>query len=208
MNKCKGCDLNQVEKVEHDNACLVKKSRRNTNIAFDAKLVENDHSSDHDCHFVIPLSYLAKVTINKRRKMGATNEEANEQQFKSIIVHTLEKELIESSLESSEVTQELCTIRQELASQKSICFYTDGSLLNGEEDPEKRRMGLGWVAIKSEKEKAPRQELAEFKGAIRDWSSSTRAELAAIWSALLVAPRKAAVTICTDSAAAIQTIRA
>src|SRR5260363_217469 len=69
-------------------------------------------------------------------------------------------------------------------------------------------MGLGWVAIKSEKEKTPRQELAEFKGAIRDWPSSTRAELAAIWSALLVAPRKVAVTICTDSAAAIQAIRA
>ena len=58
-------------------------------------------------------------------------------------------------------------------------------------------MGLGWFNVSS---------CTSFYCAINKWPSSTRAELAAIWTALLTIPSYSTVQIYTDSAAAIQGI--
>jgi ribonuclease HI len=60
-------------------------------------------------------------------------------------------------------------------------------------------MGVGWVQVDSNKEKV----MDEGTISARNWPSSTKAELLAIWYVLLITPRKKKIKIYTDSAAAI-----
>ena len=64
-------------------------------------------------------------------------------------------------------------------------------------------MGLGWVIV----DKNLRSSSISFKCRIDNWPSSTRAELGAIWTALLVVPNKANIKIYSDSKAAIEGIQ-
>jgi ribonuclease HI len=74
-------------------------------------------------------------------------------------------------------------------------FFTDGSLHKAESST---TMGAGWTDV---------SESQQFSCRIINWPSSTRAELAAIWSALLTVPYDHPVVIYTDSQAAIDGIR-
>src|SRR5262249_8522418 len=62
----------------------------------------------------------------------------------------------------------------------------------------------GWVARRLNEEEEIEEE--QFCSKIKNWLSSTRTELEAIWIALLVAPANSKVGIHTDSKAAIQAI--
>ena len=90
---------------------------------------------------------------------------------------------------------------------KKISFYTDGSLYEKEEaEMQVTQMGAGWVAI-TEHKKENEKKKAGFSYALKEWPSSTRAELRAIWTASLVAPEDTEVMIYTDSLAAIQALK-
>ncbi|GBB90690.1 hypothetical protein RclHR1_17710012 [Rhizophagus clarus] len=83
-------------------------------------------------------------------------------------------------------------------------YYTDGSLFNLG-TPEVS-MGWSWVQIISDA--GYLNSVATYAhGTIRNWPSSTRAEAAAIYAALSVTPADSAVTIYTDSQAAIDGLR-
>ena len=75
-------------------------------------------------------------------------------------------------------------------------IYTDGSL-HRDNTSQQSTMGLGWVNISAN---------TEFSCAINKWPSSTRAELGAIWTALLTILSHSAVNVYTDSAATISGI--
>src|SRR5207253_8059881 len=64
------------------------------------------------------------------------------------------------------------------------------------------RMGIGWIV----KEEGVADRNISFSSSLENWPSSTRAELGAIWSALLTALCEAETHIFTDSKAAIKTI--
>ena len=92
--------------------------------------------------------------------------------------------------------QQLSSIRTTLEHESTLSFYTDGSLANaGTCD---MSMGLGWVALSSSI-----SELT-FSASASLFPSSTRAELLALLSALLVVPRFCTVTVYTDSLVLIQ----
>jgi ribonuclease HI len=59
-------------------------------------------------------------------------------------------------------------------------------------------MGIGWINVNNED--------INFNCKIRNWPSSTRAELAAIWTALATIPESSTVRIMTDSQASIDAI--
>jgi ribonuclease HI len=63
-------------------------------------------------------------------------------------------------------------------------------------------MGIGWIV----KREGLIDYSFSFSSSIESWPSSTRAELGAIWTALLVSPYKAQIHIFTDSKAAIEAI--
>src|SRR5260364_445880 len=71
------------------------------------------------------------------------------------------------------------------------------------EGMEKSNLGIGWV-ISSIDDKIVN---IEFSCRFRDWPTSTRAELGAIWTAILAMPHGAEVHIYTDCACAINAIK-
>jgi ribonuclease HI len=85
-----------------------------------------------------------------------------------------------------------------------INIYTDGSLttrFNANLNTFTKHMGTGWVILNDKEE-----VILKCSSSITEWPSSTRAELGAILSALLVLQTRQRVNIFTDSQAAIDSI--
>ena len=57
-------------------------------------------------------------------------------------------------------------------------------------------MGIGWIVASEENSSL---DSISFSSRIADWLSSTRAELGAIWTAVLAVPSSTRVNIFTDS---------
>ncbi|CAB5175648.1 unnamed protein product [Rhizophagus irregularis] len=111
-------------------------------------------------------------------------------------------------VEQDTLKQELTNIRHQLKSLKNIEYYTDGSLANRTIDnnnflyrADNTTVDLGAAFYTS-------NELGEFSVylCLSLWPSSTRAEIVAIFLALLTAPENSNVTIYTDSLGAINSI--
>ncbi|CAB4403402.1 unnamed protein product [Rhizophagus irregularis] len=79
-------------------------------------------------------------------------------------------------------------------------FYTDGSLINLG-TPE---VSMGWSWVQVIHDAGFFGSIAAYAhGVVKDWPSSSRAEVAAVYAALTVAPPNSTVKICTDSQSAI-----
>ncbi len=113
---------------------------------------------------------------------------------------------IDRWVSNSNLNLRLKNIGKELACEQDLTFYTDGSLrqeqpldINGYSGDPVTCMGAAFVN--------KHQPELNCSARILNWPSSTRAELAAIFMALLVTPENVTVAIHTDSLAAIQLIR-
>ena len=102
--------------------------------------------------------------------------------------YTKRKELIEIYKKHAEKKQE------------KAFFYTDGSALR---ESYNTRMGSAWIRIPTENSK---EIISSFKTANVGWPSSTKAELLAIYLALLTTEENCIVKIFTDSQNAINQI--
>jgi len=101
--------------------------------------------------------------------------------------------LIEQLVDSPVLSHTLTDLVDLLRLKSNLQFYTDGSLQHNSSLLD--TMGLGWVV--------QHHEDIEFAASAILWPSSTKTEVLACLTALLVAPVKAKVTINTDSAATI-----
>ena len=101
--------------------------------------------------------------------------------------------MIDHIIDTPELKRELKTIAVKLRQYEEVQFYTDGSLQKDLKYIDS--MGIGWVNVN--------QENICFSASAILWSSSTKAEMLACLTALIVAAPKALVTIFTDSAATI-----
>ncbi|GBB86318.1 hypothetical protein RclHR1_12740004 [Rhizophagus clarus] len=91
-----------------------------------------------------------------------------------------------------------------LPSSSHYHFYTDGSLINLG-SPE---VSMGWSWVQIIHDAGYLNSVATYAhGTIRNWPSSTRAEAAAIYTALSVSPADSTISIYTDSQAAIDSLR-
>ncbi|RHZ80674.1 hypothetical protein Glove_132g171 [Diversispora epigaea] len=93
----------------------------------------------------------------------------------------------------------LLDIKEKLKHRKQVKVYTDGSL---ETTLTESIMGFGWVIPE-----VKNYEGLTFRGNIKNFPSSTRAELMAIFTTLIVMPTKSKVIIYTDSTCAIQNMK-
>ena len=117
---------------------------------------------------------------------------------------SLTKELIlRYAKTSSDFIQHMMVIADSILSYSqlilegdSLTFYSDGSL-SGANEANDCRMGAGWFLENAD---------ISFAFKLVKWPSSTRAELFAIWSIVLLSPENSKITINTDSMAAIQGI--
>jgi len=108
------------------------------------------------------------------------------------------KQLLDDILNDGEKKSELLNIlNNNINTNKShYKFYTDGSLM---ERNKVKKMGIGWL-LKNEEEN---NTDLEFKAANVGWPSSTKAEILAIVTALIVTTPHSTIEIYTDSANAI-----
>src|ERR1044071_6468121 len=98
---------------------------------------------------------------------------------------------IEKYLLRSPFRRQLRDIQLTLSSATNLTFYTDGSLM----DNQTTSSSMTFAFLQTN----PRSREVSFQGCIENWPSSTRAELAAVVSAVLVSPPNCAVIINTDS---------
>lgn len=80
----------------------------------------------------------------------------------------------------------------------SNLIFTNGSY-NSNLSEQEKPMGSGWIITSP----APNPESISFKGTSQYFPSSTKAEIIAIFTALITCPSNSSVTINTDSQAAI-----
>ncbi|RHZ72733.1 hypothetical protein Glove_239g8 [Diversispora epigaea] len=99
------------------------------------------------------------------------------------------------------IQTKLDDIRLKLSSSTSIRIYTDGSLIKKDNNNSHiTTMGCGWCAFDENDTEF------NFSGKVENFTSSTRAELMAILTAVYATPKRSRLCIFTDSQAAIDAI--
>ncbi|CAB5101102.1 unnamed protein product [Rhizophagus irregularis] len=111
-------------------------------------------------------------------------------------------------IEQDTFKQELTNIRHQLKSLKNIEYYTDRSLANQTIDNNDLLHRADNTTVDLRAAFYTSNELEEFSvySCLSLWPSSTRAEVVAIFLALLTAPENSNVTIYTDSLGSINSI--
>jgi ribonuclease HI len=137
-------------------------------------------------------------------KESTEDEEIISTDIIEVKVLGIEEAIIQRVIRDKGMQSELRSIARELKEFREVDIYTDGSMVvENEGGSEIKKMGIGWTIVDENNSVSN----ISFKSRIVDWPSSTRAELGAIWTALLVVPYEAKVRIYTDSKAAIEGIQ-
>ncbi|GBC03431.1 hypothetical protein RclHR1_05120001 [Rhizophagus clarus] len=121
-----------------------------------------------------------------------------------IQIYDYDTTLIQNTLSDKESTTQYIALLHHLRSifnpSDIINIYTDGCF-NTELNTLTKHMGTGWVILNNKNE-----VIVECSSSIKDWSSSTYAELGVILSVMLVLQTGQIANIFTDSQAAIDSI--
>jgi ribonuclease HI len=184
--RCEKCDLSKF----NNSTCLV-------NIKFSEwHQVVEVWKKESEIEIKAPIStYIEEKEVIKEHRPS--------QEIRvEITASNIESAIIQRVTEYGKARKELLKIQEKLKEEKVIEYYTDGAMKGGNESENSNKMGLGWV-VKIEENA---EDSISFSSSIENWPSSTRAELGAIWTALLTAPCEAQTHIFTDSKAAIEAI--
>src|SRR5689334_19541703 len=126
--------------------------------------------------------------INNPEKSRSINLSSNERQVTEVVCEDLDIELIKKQQVSKKLKEELISrmIKNQTKNRENLIFYTDGSLKKTSKDQvEEDDMGAGWLQLdENENEVVDRGAIG-----IRNWPSSMKAELWAIWYVLLITPK-------------------
>ncbi|CAG8847844.1 6942_t:CDS:2, partial [Gigaspora margarita] len=147
-----------------------------------------------------------KRTSKKFKSESPTNS-LNESLFRGLLpIECLEIELLKKQKLSKalELVLQKSLVRNMESNKQDFFFYTDGSLQLQKKDQigSSTKMGLGWLQLSENKSYIVNKGFAR----IRDWSSFTHPELAAIWLVVLLAPSGTKLTIYSDIMVAINAI--
>jgi ribonuclease HI len=194
LNKCKNCSLNQ--KIE-EGSC--SRWENKSEIQGSISKFVRKHKDP-----ILDLSYEMFAQLGDKGEATPTESERKAEYIQCM---DLETEIIQKQSISQAMKIEL--IRKKDLNQENLedtlVFYTDGSLKKdskkGISSPD--RMGAGWLQVDTKEEII----LDEGYFGVRNWPSSTRPELLAIWYVLLTVPSRKKVKIYTDSATAIANIK-
>ena len=103
-----------------------------------------------------------------------------------ITADNLESAIIQRVVKNKKIKRELVNAYEELKEEKIIRYYIDSVLAGSSRELESGRMGVGWI-VRNKEEIGSN---ISFSCSIENWPLSTRAELGAIWAALLTAPSR------------------
>ncbi|RHZ70433.1 hypothetical protein Glove_271g116 [Diversispora epigaea] len=202
---CEGCEINTKENNEE----CVYRLDKNKEDKIEIPVIYSKKSTSN----TLTKSFKNRIRMNVKDLYRATaimeNYEEDVQETLNIPLNIIDEEDNQRKSEYHEIQKwincedenirELIYIKEKLKNKKQVKVYTDGSL---ETTLTENIMGFGWV-IPEVKD----YERLTFRGNIKNFLSSTRAELMAIFTALIVMPKRSKVIIYTDSACAIQNIK-
>ncbi|CAB5364498.1 unnamed protein product [Rhizophagus irregularis] len=195
IQRCSGCRLNDRRVNKESYNCHFNKDY--SDLACINRIFSCQNNSD---------TKVIKDIIETRKCPG--RQCISEQISDRIQIQNYDTALIRNTVSNEEARTQHITLLHQLRSifnpSNTIDIYTDGSLtdrFNTNLNDFTKHMGTGWVII-NDKNKV----ILECSSSITDWPSSTRAELGAILSAILVLQTGQRANIFTDSQAAIDSI--
>ncbi|GBC25678.2 zinc finger BED domain-containing protein RICESLEEPER 2-like [Rhizophagus irregularis DAOM 181602=DAOM 197198] len=195
IQRCSGCRLNDRRVNKESYNCHF--NRDYSDLACINRIFSCQNNSD---------TKVIKDIIETRKCPG--RQCISEQISDRIQIQDYDTALIRNTVSNEEARTQHITLLHQLRSifnpSNTIDIYTDGSLtdhFNTNLNDFTKHMGTGWVIINDKNE-----VILECSSSITDWPSSTRAELGAILSAILVLQTGQRANIFTDSQAAIDSI--
>ncbi|CAB5373729.1 unnamed protein product [Rhizophagus irregularis] len=195
IQRCSGCRLNDRRVNKESYNCHF--NRDYSDLACINRIFSCQNNSD---------TKVIKDIIETRKCPG--RQCISEQISDRIQIQDYDTALIRNTVSNEEARTQHITLLHQLRSifnpSNIIDIYTDGSLtdrFNTNLNDFTKHMGTGWVIINDKNE-----VILECSSSITDWPSSTRAELGAILSAILVLQTGQRANIFTDSQAAIDSI--
>ncbi|PKC11177.1 hypothetical protein RhiirA5_397681 [Rhizophagus irregularis] len=195
IKRCGGCSLNDRRVNKENRGCFFNKDRTSLTCINRVSKYRTD-----------PDTRIIKDIIETR---GYPQLQQNVEHSPSYIqMVDYDTALIQNTLVNNEAMTQHIALLQQIRStfnpSDMINIYTDGSLtnrFNNSSNTFTKYMGTGWVILNSKDE-----VILECSSSITDWPSSTRAELGAILSTILVLQTGQKANILTDSQAAIDSI--
>ncbi|CAB4483140.1 unnamed protein product [Rhizophagus irregularis] len=195
IKRCGGCLLNDRRVNKETHGCYFNKDRLLLTCINRVPKYQND-----------PDTRIVKDIIENRNY--SLPQQTVEHSLVGIQISDYDTALIQNTLLDNEAIQQHTTLSQQIrlnfVPHDTINIYTDGSLtnrFNNSSNTFTKLMGTGWVILNNKDE-----VILECNSSITDWPSSTRAELGAILSAILVLQTGQKANIITDSQAAIDSI--
>ncbi|CAB4403351.1 unnamed protein product [Rhizophagus irregularis] len=192
ITQCAGCSTNSTH-IEDDPVC-VKKEKYHKSTIIDVKRSTNNYQDTSTFEILTP------VDLIKTRIITKPSLYKNESLFVSFDIPSYNLDIIKRTISSTLLITELSDILRclEQFDNQEFHFFTDGSMdLNCINNEDVVVMGAGWILKNTD---------ISFSCGIRFHPSSTRPELLAILTALLVAPSESRVHIHTNSQVAIDGI--
>ncbi|PKK69723.1 hypothetical protein RhiirC2_712442 [Rhizophagus irregularis] len=212
LSKCTGCNLSEITTLNNsysntyyitslsDSTIIINTSKSNLNFT-------NYNKPFYKCNQQIS-TIKQKVIIDYNiRNTNLSNssplpnnpilyQSSLEQHIDLEKIHILNRNLILQLVTPNSLHIPLLKITLSLSSYNNLEFYTDGSLNREYETP---IMGYGWIFTSN------LVDNIKHSGSCKDWPSSSKAELVAILTSLIVCPPNSNIHIHTDSAACIAT---
>ena len=192
IRPCEGCK--STKEYDTEDRCIIHKLN---NTLFDIGKVKQKTIENYSYGTAeMPLDTIKYVMENNNKIKISREMEKNKP---LVYIIDIEDHFIEKWISDDNIKKEFIDRLNRFKGKNidSFWFYTDGSLLKHKKE-DSMRMGYGWIE---------EQTGIQMGHRIRDWFSSTRAELFAIWSALLCAPYDSKITIFTDSQSAVDLLK-
>jgi ribonuclease HI len=182
IKKCTGCNI-----FAHDNNDCIITTPFNSALIINTikKINENLYLIDTPLYEITQLTQYNWLFMDHRLNFNLGNS----------IIQQPNPNLIYRFVESGPIRNQLISHQNSFSSATNLTFYTDGSVINLE--TEYVSMSSAYLQTNVN---APNLQLSFT---FENWPSSSRAELAAVVAALLVAPPNSNITIYTDSASVI-----
>ncbi|PKB99500.1 hypothetical protein RhiirA5_429585 [Rhizophagus irregularis] len=205
LTPCTGCDLHDSFYVgDVRPKCIISYSS-NFTITLHANIYKKDnnrfnnifivHKSDSELRADTFRDFKIRTDPLFRNRL-ITSQSSNTSHL--YIPSNVNHRLVNGLLLPSDIFNEFYILINNLASFTDLEFYTDGSLKTDDDNP---HMGFGWIFTSNINLNI------EFSGATTQWPSSTRAEIMAVLTCLIVCPPNSSINIFTDSQCTIDTFR-
>ncbi|CAB4398953.1 unnamed protein product [Rhizophagus irregularis] len=196
LTPCNGCDLHDSFYIGDVRPKCIISYLSNFTITLHVNLIKKDNNRFNNIFIVHKSDSELRADTYKDFKMRTDPLFRNRIITSQLITphlyipSNINHRLVNGLLLPNDIFSEFYPLINTLASFINLEFYTGGSLKIEDDNP---RMGFGWIFTTDTRLNM------RFSGATKHWPSSTRAEIMAVLTCLIVCPPNSSIKIFTDS---------